>query len=153
MIKGTTGVMFKQLGWIVSIIMIVSTCGALTLVPMMCSKMLVMNPHQSKFHKALFRPINKGLDAISNAYARLINWCLGHRKVIIFSMLALFVLSIVFLAPTLRTEMMPKLDEGRLSINIELPTGTGQDVTGAFAKSLAEDFMQIPEGSEDDLPF
>ena len=145
MIKGTTGVMFKQLGWIVSIIMIVSTTGALTLVPMMCSKMLVMNPHQSNFHKAIFRPINKGLDAISNGYARLINWCLGHRKVIIFSMLGLFILSIVFLAPTLKTEMMPKLDEGRLSINIELPTGTGQDITGAFAKSLAEDFMQIPE--------
>ena len=118
MIKGTTGVMFKQLGWIVS---------------------------KSKFHKALFRPINKGLDAISNGYARLIGWCVNHRKVVIFSMLGLFILSIVFLAPTLKTEMMPMLDEGRLSINIELPTGTGQDVTGAFAKSLAEDFMAIPE--------
>ena len=145
MIKGTTGVMFKQLGWIVSIIMIVSTIGALTLVPMMCSRMLVMNPHQGKLHKAIFRPINKALDAISNGYARLIKWCLNHRKVVIFGMLALFILSVVFLAPTLKTEMMPKMDEGRLSINIELPTGTGQDVTGALAKSLAEDFMQIPE--------
>ncbi len=145
MIKGTTGVMFKQLGWIVSIIMIVSTIGALTLVPMMCSRMLVMNPHQSNFHKAIFRPINKALDAISNGYARLINWSVNHRKVVIFGMLGLFILSVVFLAPTLKTEMMPKMDEGRLSINIELPTGTGQDVTGAFAKSLAEDFMAIPE--------
>ena len=87
MIKGTAGVMFKQLGWIVSIIMIVSTCGALTLVPMMCSKMLVMNPHQSKFHKALFRPINKALDAISNGYARLINWAVNHRNLVFFGML------------------------------------------------------------------
>ena len=93
MIKGTAGVMFKQLGWIVSIIMIVSTCGALTLVPMMCSKMLVMNPHQSKFHKAIFRPINKGLDAISNGYARLINWAVNHRKLVFFGMLGLFVIS------------------------------------------------------------
>ena len=145
MIKGTAGVMFKQLGWIVSIIMIVSTCGALTLVPMMCSKMLVMNPHQSKFHKALFRPINKALDAISNGYARLINWAVNHRKLVFFGMLGLFVISLALLLPNLKTEMMPKGDSERLSISIELPVGTGQEVTGAFAKELADDFMAMPE--------
>ncbi|MBR0527775.1 MAG: efflux RND transporter permease subunit, partial [Prevotella sp.] len=145
MIKGMTGVMFKQLGWIVSIIMVVSTIGALTLVPMMCSRMLVMNPHESKFHKALFRPINKGLDAISNGYAKLINWAVNHRKIVIISMLLLFIASVAIFAPNLKTEMMPKSDNGRLSINIELPAGTGQDVTGAFAKNLAKDFMAMPE--------
>ena len=144
-IKGTTGVMFRQLGWIVSITMIVSTCGALTLVPMMCSKMLVMNPHQGKLHKAIFNPINKGLDAISNGYARLINWAVNHRKIVFFSMIGLFVASVAIFAPNLKSEMMPKSDSNRLSINIELPTGTGQDVTGAFAKQLAEEFMAIPE--------
>ena len=145
MIKGTTGVMFRQLGWIVSIIMIVSTCGALTLVPMMCSKMLVMNPHQSKFHKAIFIPINKSLDALSNGYARLINWAVNHRKVVIIGMLLIFVVSVAVFAPTLKTEMMPKSDSERLSISIELPVGTGQDVTAAFAHQLADDFMAIPE--------
>lgn len=145
MIKGTTGVMFKQLGWIVSIIMIVSTCGALTLVPMMCSKILVRNPHQGKLHKILFTPINKGLDAITNGYAKLINWAVNHRKFVFFSMIGLFVVSIVVFAPNLKTEMMPKGDSDRISINIELPTGTGQDVTGEFAKSLAQDFMAMPE--------
>ncbi len=145
MIKGMTGVMFRQLGWIVSIIMIVSTCGALTLVPMMCSKMLVMNPHQSKFHKAIFVPINKALDAISNGYARLINWAVNHRKLVIIGMLLIFVLSVALFAPNLKTEMMPKSDSERISITIELPTGTGQNVTSVFAKSLAEEFMAIPE--------
>ena len=40
MISGMSGVLFRQLGWIVSIIMIVSTIGALTLIPMLCSQML-----------------------------------------------------------------------------------------------------------------
>lgn len=145
MIKGTTGVMFKQLGWIVSIIMIVSTTGALTLVPMMCANMLVMNPHQSKLHKAIFIPINKGLDAISNGYARLIRWAVNHRKLVFFSMIGLFLVSVFVFGPTIKTEMMPKGDSDRISINIELPVGTGQDVTGAFAKELADEFMTIPE--------
>ena len=145
MIKGTTGVMFKQLGWIVSIIMIVSTCGALTLVPMMCSKMLVMNPHESKLHKAIFVPINKALDAISNGYARLINWAVNHRKLVFFSMMGIFILSVAIFAPNLKTEMMPKSDSERISISIELPMGTGQEVTGAFAQQLAQEFMDMPE--------
>ena len=135
MIKGVTGVMFRQLGWIVSIIMIVSTCGALTLVPMMCSKILVKNPHESKFHKAIFRPINKGLDAISNGYARLINWAVNHRKLVILGMLLIFVVSVVLFAPNLKTEMMPKSDSERISINIELPVGTGQDCNFSFGQA------------------
>ena len=145
MIKGQAGVMFKQLGWIVSIIMIVSTIGALTLVPMMCSRLLRKNPHQTKLHKIIFTPINKALDAISNGYAKLIRWAVNHRTIVIVGMLLLFVASIVFLYPNIKTDLMPKNDEGRLSISIELPAGTGQDVTGAFAKSLSDDFRQIPE--------
>ena len=145
MIKGTAGVMFRQLGWIVSIIMIVSTCGALTLVPMMCSRMLVKNPHESKLHKAIFRPINKGLDALSNAYARLINWGVNHRLGVFLGMMALFILSLVIFLPGLKTEMVPKADSQRLSVSIELPVGTGQDVTAAFAEQLSDEFRAIPE--------
>ena len=118
---------------------------ALTLVPMMCAKMLVMNPHQGKLHKAIFTPINKGLDAISNGYARLINWAVNHRKVVFFSMIGLFLISVIVFGPLIKTEMMPKSDSDRISINIELPVGTGQDVTGAFAKELADEFMAMPE--------
>ena len=50
MISGMAGVMFKQLGWIVSIIMIVSTTAALTLVPMMCSVLLTNENHSGKLY-------------------------------------------------------------------------------------------------------
>ncbi len=145
MIKGQAGVMFKQLGWIVSIIMIVSTIGALTLVPMMCSRMLKKNPKQGKLHKILFTPIDAALNAISNGYAKLIRWAVNHRAIVVISMLLLFVASVVFLYPNIKMDLMPKSDDGRLSINIELPAGTGQDVTGAFAKELSDDFRKIPE--------
>ena len=145
MIKGQAGVMFKQLGWIVSIIMIVSTIGALTLVPMMCSRMLKKNPKQGKLHKILFTPIDAALNAISNGYGKLIRWAVNHRAIVVISMLLLFVASVVFLYPNIKMDLMPKSDDGRLSINIELPAGTGQDVTGAFAKELSDDFRKIPE--------
>ena len=145
MISGMAGVMFRQLGWIVSIIMIVSTVGALTLVPMLCSKMLVMNPHQGKLHKMIFNPINKGLDGISNGYARLINWAVNHRKVVFFSMIGLFIASMVIFLPNLKTEMMAKGDSDRLTVSIELPVGTGQEVTAKFSHDLANELLSYPE--------
>lgn len=146
LISGMAGIMFRQLGWIVSIIMIVSTTGALTLVPMLCSKMLKYKPQQSKLHKILFTPIDKSLNAISNGYAKLINWSVTHRKSVVFIALALFVGSIVLLAPTIKTEFFPKADQGKLSVSIELNAGTSSEVTADFAASLYERITsEIPE--------
>ncbi len=146
MMSGMAGIMFKQLGWIVSIIMIVSTTAALTLVPMMCSRMLKAGPKTGKLHNAIFGPINKALDAISHGYARLIGWATTHRKTVIFSALGIFVLSLVLFLPGLETEFFPQSDQGRLTVNVELPAGTSQEVTGEFARKLYEQIAeQVPE--------
>ena len=61
MVTGMAGILFKQLGWIVSIIMIVSTVGALTLTPMLCSQLLRQQPEKGKLYRMFFTPIEKGL--------------------------------------------------------------------------------------------
>ena len=146
MVDGIIGIFFKQLGWIVSIIMIVSTSAALTLVPMMCSKMLKQNPRTHRWHAILFTPINKCLDALSNGYGRLINWAVTHRKSVVFIALIMFVATIALTTPNMKTEYLPSMDQGRLSISIELPVGTGENVTGQLAKELYDKYMtEIPE--------
>ena len=146
MMTGMAGIMFKQLGWIVSIIMIVSTTAALTLVPMLCSRMLKAGPKTGKLHNAIFGPINKALDAIARGYARLIGWATSHRKTVIFGALGIFALTLVLFLPGLETEFFPQSDQGRLTVNVELPAGTSQEVTGEFARRLYNQIMeQVPE--------
>ena len=146
MVSGMAGIMFKQLGWIVSIIMIISTTAALTLVPMLCSRMLKAGPKTGKLHRAIFDPIEKGLDNLSAWYSRIIAWAVTHRKTVIFGALALFVGVLALLAPGLKTEFFPTMDGGRLSVSIELPVGTEQSVTGAFAKRICDRLEEeIPE--------
>ena len=65
MISGMAGIMFKQLGWIVSIIMIISTAAALTFVPMLCSRWLKVDVKHGKAYNLIFAPINRFLDWIS----------------------------------------------------------------------------------------
>ena len=146
MIKGMMGIMFKQLGWIVSIIMIVSTTAALSLVPMLCSKMLRANPKHGKLHQVLFGPIDRFLDWISRGYSKVIRWATTHRKTVIFSAFGLLVLSVVFLAPGIKTEYFPHSDDGRLQIDINLPVGTAQEVTATVAASIYDELSEaIPE--------
>ncbi|MCQ2118959.1 MAG: efflux RND transporter permease subunit [Bacteroidales bacterium] len=146
MVSGMAGIMFKQLGWIVSIIMIISTTAALTLVPMLCSLFLSNKPKTGKLHRAIFDPVESFLGKISDGYAKIIGWAVTHRKTVVFIALAMFVASIVFFAPGLKTEYFPSSDSGRLSVNIELPVSTEQKVTAEFARGIADRLeAEIPE--------
>lgn len=145
MMRGLAGIMFRQLGWIVSIIMVVSTVAALTLVPMLCSHWLKAGPKKGRLHNAIFGPINRFLDRISHGYARLISWCTSHRTVVVLGAVAIF-LAVMPLASGLKTEFFPASDGGRLQVSIELPAGTGQETTRAFIESFYADVVEaVPE--------
>ena len=146
MLSGFAGIMFKQLGWIVSIIMIVSTTAALTLVPMLCSRWLRPGGSHSKVYKALFEPFNRFIAWISRGYAHVIRWCTGRRTIVVLTFIAAFAASVIFLAPGVKTEFFPHSDTDRISVNIELPMGTAQNVTRDFNERLTAEIRQaVPE--------
>ena len=146
MINGMTGIMFKQLGWIVSIIMIVSTTAALTLVPMLCSQLLSRDHSTSKFHDILFKPVNTALDGLSAGYSRMIAWCMRHKKLILLAALVIFAAVLAIYGPKMKTEFFPTQDQGRVTVSAELPIGTAQDVTRDVAAAIYAQIRQdVPE--------
>ncbi|MBR6732724.1 MAG: efflux RND transporter permease subunit [Bacteroidales bacterium] len=146
MIKGMAGLMFKQLGWITSIIMIVSTIGALTLIPMLCSQFLRFKPKTGKIHDLIFGNFNKLIDLVSRGYGKLINWCIGHRTIVVIISVVVFIGTVGLIGPRLKTEFMPKSDDGRITLQLELPAGTGQAITRTTAHELHGKFVAaVPE--------
>ena len=146
MISGMAGIMFKQLGWIVSIIMIVSTTAALTLVPMLCSQLLKNENKSGKVYHFFFDPINKVLDGISRGYARFIAWCMRHKRWVLAIAIVVFFLVLGLYVPGMKTEYFPTQDNGRLQVTAELPIGTAQDVTREVAAQIYEKLKtDIPE--------
>ena len=146
MINGMAGIMFRQLGWIVSIIMIVSTTAALTFVPMLCASWLRRDEKHGKLYKAVFVPINRAIDKISRGYAHVIHWATKRRKVVILSFAGVFVLAIALLVPGLKTEYFPRGDSERLTVTINLPMGTAQDVTRDFYNRIYAEIREaVPE--------
>ena len=146
MINGMTGIMFRQLGWIVSIIMIVSTTAALTLVPMLCSVLMNNKPTTNKFYTVVFKPVNVALDGLSAGYSRMIAWCMRHKKLILLGALVVFAVVMVIYYPKMKTEFFPTQDQGRVTISAELPIGTAQDVTREVAAEIyAQIKRDVPE--------
>ena len=146
MISGMAGIMFKQLGWIVSIIMIVSTTAALTLVPMLCSQLLTNENKSGKLYHFIFDPVNRLLDNISRGYSKMIAWCMVHKRIVLISALVVFVAVIALYAPRMKTEYFPTADQGRIQVSVELPIGTAQDVTRDLAERLYAKIVEdVPE--------
>ena len=141
LVTGMTGVLFQQLGWMVTIIMVISIVCALALTPMLCSRMLKLQPKQSKAFKILYGPIEKGLDSFDNAYARLLHWAVGHRTIVIVSCMSFFVLSL-FLVRFVGTEFMPTQDNGRIGVIVELPIGTRTEISKEIGMRLYNQWLE-----------
>ena len=115
LVTGMTGVLFRQLGWMVTIMMIISTVCALSLTPMLCSLLLRRVNHHGRLYTLLFTPVNRGLDAFDRGYGRLLKWVVAHKTVTFVLCMATFVGSI-FLMKQVGTEFFPTADDGRLRI-------------------------------------
>ncbi|MBG0783160.1 MAG: efflux RND transporter permease subunit [Bacteroidales bacterium] len=136
MITGLTGVMFRQLGWIVTITVTTSTLVAITLTPMLSSRLLRLRTKKKQPGRFSYdRTILPWLDKLDNFYERTLSWSLYHKKVIILGSAAILVGSI-FLASGLQTEFMPQSDEGRFTIAIELKSGTSVDQSIEIARKV-----------------
>lgn len=135
MVTGMTGVLFKQLGWMMCIIMLISLVASLTLTPMMCAKMLKLQKKQSKIFLLIYKPIQKVLDAIDNGYAAIINWAVRHRWTVLIGCFALFAVSLLC-AKGIKSEFFPANDSARASATIELPVGTRIETARDIALKL-----------------
>ena len=137
MITGMAGVMFQQLGWMVTIIMTVSMFTALTLTPMMSSQLLRLNPKRSKAFEVVYLPFQKVLDKLDIKYAQFVNWAVRHRWTMVIIASVFFLVSLLP-AGFIGTDYIPAQDSGRISATVNLPVGTRMEITKQVAADLVK---------------
>ena len=146
LVKGMTGVLFKQLGWMVTIMMVLSLICALMLTPMLCSRLLRLNVGDTKIFQKVYGPILKVLDKIDDFYAKVLDKCVAHRWITTAVALGVFVAS-MFLMNFVGTEFFPTNDNGRLGVQLELPIGSrvdlAKDVCQRIYKEWTEKYPEI----------
>ncbi len=140
-LTGMAGVLFKQLGWIVTIVIAISLAASMTLTPVLSSLMLKKNPKKSKWFAAIYGPIERFLDKMDNGYARLLTWCVNHRKTVVGIAFGVFAASCC-LIPFIPTEFFPTQDNARLSATVKLPMGTRVETSRALGMQLVDEINQ-----------
>ncbi len=141
MVTGMSGVLFKQLGWMMCVIMTISTISALSFTPMLCSQLLRLQKKQSKLFLALYTPVQKALDRLDDWYARRLDWGVRHRWAVVAGCLVLFILSLVCVRG-IQSEFFPASDNARIGINLELPVGTRVERAQALALELSDKWQK-----------
>jgi len=143
MVSGMSGVLFKELGWMMCIIMTVSTTSALTFTPMLCSQMLRLKKRENWFTRWYNHYIVRGmLDKLDIWYAKRINWAVRNRAKMAIAIVIFFVVSIMpAVVGWIGTGFFPQQDSGRISVSAELPIGTRQARAEEIAQELANLWM------------
>lgn len=143
MVTGKAGVLFKELGWMMCIIMIISTVSALSFTPMMTSQFLKLEKKQSEWFKRLYAPIQRQLDKLDEWYEQKINWAVRHRKSVILGCIGFFILSLITAKVLgLKGEFMPTNDTGRVGATLEMPIGTRVEKAEEIATKLTNIWME-----------
>jgi len=137
---GTTGRLFREFALTVSAAVLVSGFVALTLTPMMCSKLL----RHERQHGRLYRLIGAGIERINTGYRALLTRSLSHRGFIV-SMGVVAAGSIVFLFMTLKVELSPLEDRGIIIGVMLAPEGATMAYTDGYARRVEELYKQVPE--------
>lgn len=155
MIDGMAGIMFHELGWIVTVVCCTSTVVAISLTPMLCSKLL----KPKKVHvdadgnliddeannKTWYdKTIVRWLDKIDEYYAKSLGWCLKHKALTIIVLFVFFGASLIpVFTGQIGTDFMQQQDNGRLSVTVKLQRGTRIEETLKTARMLETRFVEL----------
>jgi HAE1 family hydrophobic/amphiphilic exporter-1 len=150
-IQGMVKELFSPMGLTITFSLLTSLLVALTLVPMLSSKILhlkVKNNSSSVSKENLIQDsLGQGgriFNFVREEYSRLIGWSLRHRGIVFILAVVIFVGSIM-LIPFVGTEFIPSSDQGQFNINITLPTGTNLDTTREVVSEVEKIVSKIPE--------
>ncbi|MBN1911611.1 MAG: efflux RND transporter permease subunit [Pirellulales bacterium] len=138
--EGIVGRFFFEFGLTVSFAVVVSTLVAVTLSPMLCSRIL---NKPTKTHGRTFRAIEWCLERIEKSYAATLRLAMRHRWAVVGLAVAAFASSLA-VTPFLGKEFVPNADESEFNVQIETPIGTSLDATSQMLAEIEGRLWQLP---------
>ena len=135
-IDNIMAIMFKQLAFAIIFSQIASLLTTFLLLPMLSSRIKDTGERNEKL-SFILDPFEKLINYMYIKYESALRWCLKNRKKTLYSIIAVFVVSLILLTQ-LGLTLMPSSDEGIISVSIELPQGTELETTNKVTKNIED---------------
>ena len=137
---GRTGRLFGEFALTLAGAVVVSGFVALTLTPMLCSKLLRHNPKPNFFD----RFVESGLVRLTSMYSGALRWSLAHRWIVVLVMLASAGGS-WYLFTNAKSELSPMEDRGVIFMPVRAPDGATLEYTARYLDAVEAITSQYPE--------
>ncbi|MDP4979291.1 MAG: efflux RND transporter permease subunit, partial [Desulfobacterales bacterium] len=148
-VRGVSGILFRELAYVIIFALICSLTVSLSLVPMLASRLLTSS--QQRLEEPASRTnrwaaaANSAFAGLENGYLDLLRWVLGHRLVTVFAAAAMLGASLLLL-PLIGSEFLPPSDEGEVRVTGKMEIGTRLELVDRQTR-LMEQIVQpaVPE--------
>lgn len=138
--RGETGKLFIEFALTLASAVVISGFAALTLSPMMASRML----RASDTHGKSYFNIEEKLRKLTEKYQSILRYCLEHNSIIILlAIAACFISVLLFL--NIKSELAPTEDKGNFLIMASGPQGSSLKYTDSYIKDIEDYLNKIPE--------
>lgn len=137
---GLTGKLFTEFAFTLAGSVIISGFIALTLTPMMTSKML----NKQILEGVLVKKIDKIIAAVTHKYERILAVVLNNR-LLVWPLVLTFLVSLVFMFTHTASELAPQEDQGVVIMMGQGPSQANTDYIGNFTKPLEDTIGNYPE--------
>ncbi len=138
-VGGLTGALFQEFAFTLASAVVISGIVALTLSPMMCSKLLKAG-HQGRFADLVDRVFSR----LRNGYERRLERVLHYRPLMLI-VAGTVLASCFFLYQETQKELAPKEDQGVIFMQVKAPQYANLDYLESFMNELNKVFVGFPE--------
>ena len=138
--QGMIGQFLFEFGISVAAAVLISLFVALTLTPMLCSRILTVKPK----HGRLYDILENGFDRLERTYAKALDWVLRHKIVTLIASTVIVVASLG-LTPFIGAEFAPAEDMSSFMITAEAPVGISLEAMDHKMQEMERIVLSQPE--------
>ena len=145
--EGITSTIFKEMALTVTISLFASLLVALTLVPMLSSKLLKTqngNERKNKVIDRITKVLDRSYEKVELGYRKLLGIAFNHRAWTVLIAVIIFAGTLASI-PLVGTEFLPETDEGQFLISVSVPVGAELEDIEAAMTEIEGRLMDIPE--------
>ena len=148
-VRGVSGILFKELAYVIVFALLCSLMVSLSLVPMLASKLMRKPEEERKIRTAwiarLSNAAGEAFSNLNNRYRELIQLVLKHRLLTVFISVSILGASLLLL-PFIGTEFLPPSDEGEVRVTGEMEIGTRLELVDQQTRKMEKIiYPAVPE--------
>ena len=148
-VRGVSGILFKELAYVIMFALVCSLTVSLSLVPMLASRLLksFMEPHPERgaWIERSVAASNTFFGGLDQTYLNLVRWVLDHRLVTVLVAAAVLGGSLLLL-PMIGSEFLPPSDEGEVRVSGKMEIGTRLELVDRQTRKMEQIvYAAVPE--------